>query len=68
MIESTTMREDGFIDVDDATNLAEFFQVMVELLVAAKNAYGIVDLAGPDFVQMMALEDGSLRLESSASE
>ena len=62
------MREEGVIDVDDATNLAEFFQVMVELLVSAKNAYGVVDLAGPDFVQIMALEDGSLRLESSASE
>ena len=41
---------------------------MVELLVDTRNAYGIVDVVEPDFIQVMALDDGSLRLESSSSD
>ena len=62
------MREEGVIDIDNATNLTAFFQMMVEMLVEQRNAYGVVDLVKPEFMQVMALEDGSLRLESSSSE
>lgn len=45
----------------------ELLEKMIELLVKTRSAYGVVTVDDPRFIQVMALDDGALRLESSAS-
>ena len=61
------MQADQRIHVDSAPHLLQIMQKMVELLVETRQAYGIVSIDEPEFIQVMALEDGALRLESSSS-
>lgn len=59
---------DQNIDVDNSWHLLEIFEKLIELLVEARGAYGVVTVDDPEFIQVMAYDDGALRLESSASE
>ena len=53
--------------VDDPMALLAQLQLVVAALVESKPAYVICPLGNFEFMQVMSLEDGSLRLESSAS-
>ncbi len=56
------------IDVIDEWHLLEILETMVELLVETRGAYGVVTVDEPEFMQVMAFDDGALRVESSASD
>ncbi len=56
------------IDVTSEWHLLEILEKMIEILVEARNAYGVVTVDEPTFLQVMVLDDGGLRLESSGSD
>ncbi len=62
------MERDGNIHIESPLHLLDVLQKMIELLVETRGAYGVVNIDEPDFIQVMALDDGALRLESSSSD
>lgn len=62
------MEDTRKIDVHDERHLLEIFEKMVELLVETRCAYGVVTVDDPEFMQVMAFDDGGLRVESTASD
>ncbi len=56
------------IHIKSAEHLFDLLEKMIGLLVETGEAYAVVSLGDTEFVQIMASDDGRLRLESSASD
>lgn len=58
---------DHILVVNDAMDLLTNLQVLLESLLRMRPALAVLPIEGDKFIQMVALDDGGLRLESSAS-
>jgi len=56
------------IRVDTAEHFFELLEKLIVLLVETRDAYAVVSLGDESFIQVMALANGALRLESSDSD
>lgn len=61
------MGADQRIHMTSAWHLLEILEKMIALLLETGGAYGVISIDEQNFIQVMALDDGSLRLESTAS-
>ena len=56
------------IHVDNSEHLCDILEKMIALLVETGDAFAVVSVGEPGFMQVMANDDGALRLESSSSD